>query len=129
MSPSPSAGRSPLRSSPRQVFRAAVGTFAVLALWAGLAVTSPEVTYHLAPALVVWVTPWMYGAPRRRGLLAATVAGLLVAVGAASLLRAGGWLAGPVLFGGDALGEALIVSLGAAAIAAGVITGISRGER
>lgn len=101
-------------------------TSAGLAVWTALAAMRPEVTYHLAPAMVVWLPPWTYAGAPRPARLAAVAAGLIAAVGAAAVLRAAGWLAGPVLFGRDALDEAVLVALGAAAVA--VVAATPRGR-
>ena len=113
---------------PQRAGRAAGATLAVLVLWVALAAARPEVTYHLAPALIVWAAPWTFGGTDPRHRLATTGAGLAVAVGGATLLRAAGWLSGPVLFGGDALVEAVLVSVGAGLVASAAIVTAASSE-
>lgn len=95
--------------------RAAVTLLALLAVWAVLGAIRPGVTHHLAPAVVVWTLPLIHG-ETRRGRIAVTGIGVAGAILGAAILRAAGWLAGPVLFGGDAFGEAVLVALGAGAL-------------
>jgi hypothetical protein len=102
-----------LPGSSRQ--RAVVGTLGVIALCVVLAGLRPQVTYHLAPALVVWSVPFLSGG---RGLrfgsgLAAAAFGVLAAVTTATALALLGWSQGPALFGGDATAEAMLVALAA----------------
>jgi hypothetical protein len=95
--------------------RIAVGTIGVMALWMVLAGLRPHVTYHLAPALVVWSVPFLVAGRdvRPRSTVAATAFGVLAAVTTAAALAFLGWSQGPVLFGGDATTEAVLVALGA----------------
>ena len=97
-------------------WRVAGGTFGVAALWVGLAMLRPEVTYHLAPALVVWAGPYLAGRRASRALLA-TSASAVFALIVALLLSTADVLRGPAIVGGDALGEAIIVIVSAAVIA------------
>jgi hypothetical protein len=107
--------------------RPVVGGVLATALWAVLASLRPEVTYHLAPAVVVLAVPYLHGrnAGRRTGL-AATAVGAVLALVAAGVLRAAGRLEGPVLVGGDAFGEAVLVTLAAAVVTAAAVVGVVR---
>lgn len=96
------------------------GIVAVACLWGLLAALRPTVTYHLAPALVVWAGPYLAAAHVGRALRA-TAGALTVALGSTLLLAAAGVLHGPAIVGGDATGEAAIVSVAAAAVATLVI--------
>lgn len=115
------------RGSPARPVRplrwAVAGGLVVVALWTVLAALRPEVTYHLAPALVVWSPPFLVagGARQRRDRLLATGGGLALAVVAAWLLDLAGWLDGPALVVADAFREALLVA-GAAALVAALLT-------
>ncbi|MEX2619567.1 MAG: hypothetical protein WD250_05045 [Egibacteraceae bacterium] len=103
---------------------AVAATLLVAAVWALLAGRRPDATYHFAPALVAWAYPYLRlsAAPAgRRQALAAVIGGATAAVIMAFALDAVGWLRGPVLFGGDALGESLLVA-GLAALVALVVS-------
>jgi hypothetical protein len=107
----------------RRSGRAVAGTLLVAALWAVLAAWRPGTTYHFAPALVAWAYPYLRlsRAPTRlRQALGAVGVGAAVAAVTAFTLHTVGWLTGPVLFGGSALGESLLV-VGLAALAALVV--------
>ncbi|MGI8873154.1 MAG: hypothetical protein ACR2KP_02275 [Egibacteraceae bacterium] len=95
--------------------------------WAVLAGRSPDATYHFAPALVAWTYPYLRLSGTRaspRQALGAVVVGTAVAVITTVVLDAVGWLEGPVLVGGDALGESLLVA-GFAAVVAVVIASVT----
>lgn len=112
-------------------WRAATGTLLVAAVWALLAGRRPDTTYHFAPALVAWAYPYLRlsATPTgRRQALAAVAGGAAAAVIMTFALNALGWLEGPVLFGGDALGESLLVAGLAALAALGVSTVARRRE-
>lgn len=97
-------------------WRVVGGVMAVAALWVVLAVLRPEVTYHLGPALVVWAGPCLAGRSESRALLA-TGGSAVFALTVALLLSSTNVLRGPAIVGADALGEAIIVTVSAAAIA------------
>lgn len=99
---------------------ALLGGVAVSGVWAALAAVRPGSTFHFAPALVVWAVAWLawpvVRSPWQAGLSAA--AGGVLAVAAAGSLAWRGLMAGPWLFGGSALGEAVIVTAVAVLVAA-----------
>lgn len=97
-------------------WRVVGGTFAVGALWVVLAALRPAVTYHLAPALVVWAGPYLSAGRASRALLA-TGGSAGFALALALLLSSAGLLRGPAIVGGDALGEAIIVIVSAVVVA------------
>jgi hypothetical protein len=95
------------------------GTFLVAVVWVLLAARRPDTTYHFAPALVVLAYPYLRlsgAATGRRQALGGVAVGAAVAAVVALALQAMDWLQGLVLFGGDALGEAVLVA-GLAALA------------
>jgi hypothetical protein len=114
-----------------RTWRAVAGTLLVAVVWALLAARRPDRTYHFAPALVVWAYPYLRlsGAETgRRQALGWVAVGGAVAVGVALALHAMDWLQGPVLFGGDALREAVLVT-GLAALAGVVVASLRTGRR
>lgn len=110
--------------------RAAVALGVAAVAWVALAGLRPGVTYHLAPALVTWVYPYVRLAGERSSRRLATVAvliGTVTALVLTGLLDALGWLEGPALVGGDATGESALVVAGAMAIGLGVAVTRTRG--
>lgn len=108
---------------------AVAGTLLIAVAWAVLAGRSPDTTYHLAPALVAWGYPYLRlsAAPAgRRQAMGAVAVGAAAAVLTTFALELIGWLEGPVLVGGDALGESLLVA-GVAAVVALVIASVTAG--
>jgi hypothetical protein len=100
-----------------------MGTATIAGLWVLLTTTRPGTTYHLAPALVTWAYPYLRrsaGPVRMRRAVGAVVVGAGVATAMSLILHVAGWLEGPVLFGRDGLGEALLVVAFAAIAALGV---------
>lgn len=115
------------RAIPRSA-RTPLGVLAIVTLWVAMAVLNPDVTYHLAPAVVAWSVPYLGGTKGTLGgIVTAAAGGLVAAVGTAAVLHSLGWLNGPVLFGGDAFGEAVWMAAAAAAVAIGV--GLARRQR
>lgn len=105
---------------PAALRRAVVATGGLAALWVTLAWLRPQVTFHLAPALVAGALPAVYGrsaeepAPPETALVLAAVGeaiGMLLAL----VLWALGKLLGPSLLpvGGALLEAVLAASLGA----------------
>lgn len=111
---------------------ALAGTLLVAVAWAALAGRSPDTTYHAAPALMAWAYPYLRliaALAGRRQALRAVAVGAAGAVVTAFVLELIGWLEGPVLFGGDALGESLLVAGFAAVVALVVASVTARGGR
>ncbi len=100
--------------------RATIGTLALCGVWALLASFSPDKTYHLAPALITWTFPYLRVSCTRdsRRPAAAAIPGAVAAVLTGVVLDSTGSLDGPVLFGGNARGEAILVAVAAAVLAA-----------
>jgi hypothetical protein len=95
---------------------------AVTAVWAALASSSPTRTYHFAPLLaaLAWPVLARAGSGRRSAQesLGPVVGGFVGPGAAAVALALTDALEGPELFGGSALGEALIL------IAVGALWGL-----
>lgn len=92
--------------------RAVVGAGGVAVLWLVLAMARAGVTYHVAPALVVWAAPYLHGLrDHARGhRMVATLVGTVVALTATGLLVWLGQMDGPWLVGGSATGETVLVT-------------------
>lgn len=114
--------------TPAPTVRGLALTALIAGLWGLLALLRPTVTFHLAPALVALALPaahWIWS-PKTSAAAAvlSPVAGGVIAAVTTLALGAAGLLEGPVLFGGDAVGEGLIVI--AVVSATAVIAGVAR---
>ncbi len=86
----------------RRVQRGLLYTAGLAAVWLIAAAIRPELTYHLAPILVAGSLPVVMvldrdRAPGMKVLAPASGVGFLIAVAAAALLAAAGWLEGTTL--------------------------------
>ena len=99
----------------RTVWKPIAGSLVFGLLWVVLAIASPAITYHLAPAIVAgW--PSLAGRHTARGPQLA-VAGFVIAAATTTLLSAAGYLDGPSLLpaGGAAAESYAAAAVGAAA--------------
>ena len=100
-------------------------TLAVALVWSVLVVWRPTTTWHLAPLILAAAWPWVVGQDASPGdgsargrILLAGGSGLGAAVAITGVLFAAGRLDGPTWTGsGTALIEALLLSVGGAAVA------------
>ncbi len=121
--------------------RAALYTAGLAGVWLVAAAWRPDVTYHLAPVLVVGAPPVLVSlddatsdgsAAAMRRIVLAGLGGLVVGFVATVLLSAAGWLNGPSLLpSGGAAAEAVVFVVAGAAIgtAVGAAIGIYRIRR
>ncbi|MDK3257366.1 hypothetical protein [Blastococcus capsensis] len=121
-----SGARDVPRSSPSAVWTPVFWTLAVGLVWVTLAAWRPTTTWHLAPALLAGVAPWVVAQDARAGdrravrrVVGAAVTGLVVSVLVTWVLASAGLLRGPTIPGfADPLVESSILAGAGALLAA-----------
>ncbi|MGH3443179.1 MAG: hypothetical protein ACRDUY_14285 [Nitriliruptorales bacterium] len=124
----------PGRTGRSAVAAGLLATVALGALWAVLAAVRPGVTFHLAPTILAGAYAWLRWLdeppPSATGALGTVVLGAVFAIAETFALAGVGWLEGPALVGGNALGESIIaVAVGAFLAAALVLRRSSTHDR